>query len=82
MHDCFLSQSHFEATGEWPFGERSHGKQGILESYADLLQLPCIEDLVAAYLNVLSRNHLKGHVTCLCGTGQNSETVIGLNLNT
>lgn len=70
MHDYFLSQSHFEATGEWPFGERSHGKQGILESYADVLQLPCNEGLVANYLNVLSRNHLKGHVTCPCGSRQ------------
>lgn len=70
MHDYFLSQSHFEATGEWPFGERSHGKQGVLEGYAALLQLPCDEGLLAAYLFVLSRDHLKGHVTCPCGSGK------------
>lgn len=70
MHDYFLSQSHFEATGEWPFGERSHGKQGVLESYADLLQLPCEEGLVASYLRILSRTHLKGHTPCPCGSGK------------
>ncbi len=70
MHDYFITQSHFEATGEWPFGERSHGKQGILESYADLLQLPCDESIVAANLRVLSREQIKGHTLCPCGSGE------------
>jgi hypothetical protein len=37
MHDYFVSQTFFEAKGEWPFGERLHGDAGVLESFADLL---------------------------------------------
>lgn len=37
MHDYFVSQTYFELKGEWPFGERSHGNEGILESFSYVL---------------------------------------------
>lgn len=68
MHDYFLGQTYYETHGEWPFGERSHGKLGILEAYADLLGIASNESTIAEYLKLLSRHTIKGHVSCPCGS--------------
>ena len=70
MHDYFVSQTYYEAKGEWPFGERSHGALGVLESYADLLGLAPGAKIVADYLDLLSRQKIKGHAWCPCGSGK------------
>lgn len=70
MHDYFVSQTYFEVDGVWPFGERSHGRLGMLEAYADLLGIALDVKLIANYLNVLSRETIKGHVFCPCGSGR------------
>lgn len=70
MHDYFVSQTYFEAHGEWPFGERSHGDAGVLESFASLLGTE--EDLttVIRYLKLISKKEIKGHNICPCGCGR------------
>jgi len=70
MHDYFVSQTYYEAQGAWPFGERSHGKLGVLEAYGDLLGLPPDEKTIAVYLRLLSRQTIKGHSLCPCGSGR------------
>ena len=71
LHDYFVGQTCFEAKGEWPFGERSHGVLGILESYADILCLNTNNiEIIAEHLTVLSRDELKGHCFCPCGSGK------------
>lgn len=65
----FLSQCLFERDGTWRFGERSH-ERGILEAYADVLQLEPDNKRVDAYLAVLSQQWPKGHWPCPCGSGQ------------
>ncbi|MDW4496561.1 hypothetical protein R5H30_01100 [Sulfitobacter sp. D35] len=69
MHDYFVSQTYYEAHGTWPFGERSHGKLGVLEAYGDILRLPPDEKTIADYLRLLSRQTIKGHSLCPCGSG-------------
>ncbi|CAO4147736.1 hypothetical protein LPLAFNJD_LOCUS2519 [Methylorubrum aminovorans] len=69
MHDYFVSQSYFESTGEWPFGERSHGNAGVLESYSDLLGVPRDTSTVHRYLRLLSMTRVRGHHFCPCGSG-------------
>jgi len=39
VNDFFLSQAYYELTGEWLFGERPHGIQGIIDYYAEKLKL-------------------------------------------
>ena len=70
LHDYFLSQTHFEIRGEWPFGERSHGKAGILEGFAELLDIDIDAGAIAEYLRLLSMNQVKGHHSCPCGSGK------------
>ena len=69
FHNYFVSQSWFEAKGEWPYGQRSHGKEGVIESYAELLGTTRDADLMADYLRLLSRAEIKGHAACPCGSG-------------
>lgn len=70
MHDYFVSQTYYEIHGVWPFGERSHGKLGVLEAYGDLLGIPPSEKNLTDYLRVLSRETIKGHALCPCGSGK------------
>jgi hypothetical protein len=69
LHDFFLGQTHFEATGEWPFGEWGHGEKGIREYLA---KLTGVEDprAIVRYLECLAAKKLKGHWPCPCGGGK------------
>lgn len=69
-HDYFVSQTHFELKGVWPFGERSHGNIGIVESYADVLGVSRELGVVCRYLESLNRLTVKGHIICPCGSGK------------
>lgn len=70
MHDYFVSQTYYEAHGVWPFGERSHGKLGVLEAYGDLLGVALDEKTISNYLQLLSRQKIRGHALCPCGSGR------------
>lgn len=70
LHDYFLSQSWFEEKGEWPFGDRSHGRLGVMEAFCAMLGVPLNRDLAIAHLKLLSRTRLKGHALCPCGSGK------------
>lgn len=65
----FISQVFYEQKGEWLFGERSHGKEGIWES---LFQIFGSKDknFVIDGLLLLSRKKIKGHLACPCGSGK------------
>ncbi|MDP1769667.1 MAG: hypothetical protein Q8L74_12825 [Nitrospirota bacterium] len=69
VRNFFLGQSVFRRTGEWPFGQRSHGSAGILEYYAELLGMSEVT-VILGYLEYLSRPTLKGHWPCPCKSGK------------
>ena len=68
IHDYFVSQTHFEINGTWPYGERSHGVLGVLESYSELLGVPQDVKIIRNYLRLLSRKKISGHALCPCGS--------------
>ena len=70
LNDYFVSQSWFEVKGEWPYGERSHGTEGIIESYADVLGVTKDFKIVVDYLTLLTKPVVKGHVSCPCSSGK------------
>ena len=39
VKEFFFSQAYFDLTGIWPFGDRKHGDDGIIEYYLDRLKL-------------------------------------------
>ena len=51
-------------------GGRSHFGQGILEFYAEWLDIPLDSNLVGFMKLLARKNHPKGHEICPCGSGQ------------
>ncbi len=70
VRNFFISQSTFELTGEWPFGQRSHDSDGIVESYAEMFGVPPMRENVARFLLLIQRREVKGHWPCPCGNGK------------
>lgn len=69
LHLYFVSQSIFELKKEWPFGERSHDKEGLDQALGKMLDvIPTVR--VDAALNLLSQSKIKGHARCPCGSGK------------
>jgi hypothetical protein len=69
LHNFFLSQTVFEETGKWPFGEWSHGEHGFLEYCQEILGSDD-PGIVRRYLVLLAKNNLKKHYDCPCGSGR------------
>jgi len=70
--DPFLAwQAYYDAFGEPPeWGERAHGKEGIIRYYADFLGRPADEN-IHSFMKLLARkNQPKGHEICPCGSGE------------
>jgi hypothetical protein len=67
VHNYFLWQSLFECGKSPPWGERSHGVPGLIEAYGEMLGVQG-EATIRRSLVYLSRERLKGHWTCPCGS--------------
>ena len=65
----FFSYEYYQRYGEFPFGERSHGTLGILETYQDLFAT-C--DIAKAYLilQFITSSSYRGHLRCPCGSNK------------
>ena len=70
LHSYFLSQSVYEMTGDWPFGERSHNLGGVVEAYCEAMGIEPDEAVLKRYLTVLAHERPKGHRRCPCGSGK------------
>lgn len=62
----FMSQTYFEATGEWLFGQRKHGLSGLLEFYFEIIGTTNTE-VIRNFVDYLSKDKIKGHWPCYCG---------------
>jgi hypothetical protein len=71
VRNFFLFQSVVSRGGTWPHGERSHGVEGLLEFYKQLL---ATEDLllVFRYVEYLSLSSVQGRL-CPCGSGRKAK---------
>ena len=69
LHNFFLSQTYYDRTGEWPFGEWSHDSQGILEYYQCLIDTQDMRT-VFRFLLVLAEKKLKKEHKCPCGSNR------------
>lgn len=69
LHSYFVSQSIFEMTGKWPFGERGHDKVGLDQALGSMLEvIPNVQ--MDKALALLSQLKIKGHARCPCGSGK------------
>ncbi len=74
--------AHLERYGELPFGELSHGSQGIREHYQDKLATQDVQ-VIMALLKILADGKYRGHLRCPCGSGEimrkcHGATLLGL----
>ncbi len=61
------SHSFKQEYGEMPFGELSHGIEGILESYEEVFGVN--DDFaVLGFLRILADDNYRGHMPCPCGS--------------
>jgi hypothetical protein len=67
VRNFFIGQALVEAAQAWPFGERSHGIKGLLEAYGEWFGAQD-EATILRYLECLSREGIKGHWECPCGS--------------
>ena len=61
--------AHLEKYGALPFGELSHGCQGIREYYQDAFRTDDVR-IVLALLKVLAEGVYRGHHACPCSSGK------------
>ena len=68
VRSFFADQSHFEETGEWPHGERSHGSEGMFESYEEILGTTDRE-AICRWVYYLAQQEVNLDYDCPCGSG-------------
>lgn len=69
VRNFLLSQSHFERTDKWPFGEHAHGDEGQLGALKSLLDPTGADSKKAQWMLRALYRWPKGHNPCLCGSG-------------
>lgn len=69
VRSFFVSQSYFELTGKWPFGEWPHGADAVVDYYSPILG---IKDkiVVSRFFQIIGKKEIKGHWLCPCGSGK------------
>lgn len=65
----FFSYEYFKLYHSFPFGERSHGMNGILEYYMELFHLSNIQQAREFVVQVSRMSCYRGHHMCPCGSG-------------
>lgn len=68
LRDFFFGQHYFEQFNKWPFGEYKHGKDGILESYGEVLNCKPRAKEIGYLLRLFSKSWPRGHWPCPCGS--------------
>ena len=69
LRNFLIAETHVARGLPRPFGERSHGVQGLLESYADMVGSTDPMEIIK-YLEYLCMDEVKGHWRCPCGSGR------------
>lgn len=69
VRNYFLSQMLVEQGKPWPYGERSHGKAGVVESFGEILGTDDPQ-LMKRHLAYLVTDRIKGHWLCTCQSGK------------
>jgi hypothetical protein len=75
----FVAQTHYELHGRWPFGERSHGSEGIREFYYELLGTRD-KETVRQFLESLAIAKLNSRAACPCMSGKRINACHGAHI--
>ncbi len=69
VHSFFLSQTYFERTRSWPFGERPHGYAGVLHAYAEVVESTDV-GVGRRVMEVMAMKKANKRMLCPCGSGK------------
>ncbi len=69
VRNFFVSQVHYEKTGEWPFGDRSHDEEGLMEFYREYFDIHNYRVLLR-FLEYFAAGKIKGSHKCPCESGR------------
>jgi hypothetical protein len=70
VHPFLVGQYYFDFHGKWPWQDRSHRINGILEAYEELTGLNDLPT-IRGFMEILSKERpVKGHWLCPCGSGK------------
>lgn len=61
---------YIQKFGKEPWADRSHGNKGIIESYAELLNIPTDKEIVNCFLYLLLENKTRANSLCPCNSGK------------
>lgn len=56
--------------GKEPWTDRSHGNMGIIESYAEALEIPADKNIVKEFLALLMEKNTRANSLCPCNSGK------------
>ena len=65
----FFSYEYYRRFGCFPFGERPHGLEGVLNTYQDILHEPDLKKVISLMAYCVDKRY-RGHVSCPCGSGK------------
>ena len=65
----FVSYEYYKRYGAFPFGERAHGSNGILEFYRDYFKLSTLYQASDIIVYIANKRY-KGHHLCPCGSNK------------
>lgn len=63
----FINQKHFELTGKWLNGDRSHGLKGKLEFYKEELGTKNLR-IIFSFIQNLAKDTIRDYQICFCGS--------------
>lgn len=74
-----FSYRYYERYNEYPFGERSHGAMGILESCIEAFSVANIQEAYDILIYAVARPY-RGHLLCPCNSGKKTRDCHPVNL--
>lgn len=73
----FFSYEYYMRYGDYPFGERDHGIDGVLQTYEEQFKE---QDMLKVFrlMASISSQRYRGHMLCPCGSGEKLRTCHGI----
>lgn len=65
----FFSYEYYKRYGEFPFGERGHGLEGIIQTYEELFEESDMVKALHIMASIITQRY-RGHMLCPCGSGK------------
>lgn len=72
----YFSYEYFSRFQVFPFGERSHNDEGILETYQDIFLADTIQNAYSLIAYIAEKPY-RGHLLCPCGSGKRTRNCHG-----